>query len=140
MIGVATAASHAELARRDDPEWGSAGWRVAGRGRIDDRAPVPCTLVINPDGSWAARIAVFTFAGQVDIFFVADAGGHFCGPAFVNRSGADSAPFNMYTELIGAGPLLIAHPADASAALPDAETVDAEVVDEPEVGSPPSAP
>lgn len=105
------------------------GWRLRGTARIDSRKPVPAVLTIRADGSWFAQVANFTFAGQVDLYFDADAGGHFCGPAFVGSSRADSAPFAMCTDLIGSGPLLVVKPDQIPLALPDAEMVDAEVVD-----------
>lgn len=104
-------------------------WRIYGRATIDDRPAVSCTLTVNPDGTWAAEIATFTLAGQVDLMMEAREGGHFCGPAFVGYSRADSAPFKMRTELIGCGPLLVVDPSTVQGALPDAKMVDAEVVE-----------
>jgi len=105
-----------------------AGWRITGRAQIDERPPVSCALTICADGTWSATLATFTIAGQVDLFLVSDEGGHFCGPASVERSRADSYPFAMQTDLAGVGPLLVVAP---ESALPDLdEMLDAEVVEE----------
>lgn len=106
------------------------GWRIPGLGTIDERPPVSCTLTINPDGTWAAEIATFTLAGQVDLMLQTREGGQFCGPAFVGHSRADSGPFAMRTELVGNGPLLVVDPRTALGELPAAaEFVEAEVVE-----------
>lgn len=105
-------------------------WRLRGRGAIDDRPPAPCVLRINADGTWSAEIATFTFAGDVDLLVETEAGGHFCGPAFVERSRADSDPLTMRTVLTGTGPLLMVAPGHAgSAVLPTQEILDAEEVE-----------
>jgi hypothetical protein len=104
-------------------------WRLAGKAAIDKRPPVRCDLVLRADGTWAAEIATFTLANQVDLYFTAAAGGEFCGPAFVGYSRADSAPFAMRTELIGMGPLLVVDPSTMPAVLPAADMLDAEVVE-----------
>lgn len=109
----------------------SEGWQVIGRAQIDERPPVAASLTICADGYWSAEVATFTLAGQVDLMFFADAGGHFCGPAFVERSKAttDHGPLQMGTLLTGNGPLLVVNPADALPELPSAEMVEGEVVD-----------
>jgi hypothetical protein len=105
------------------------GWTVRGRARIDDRPPVSCELTIRADGTWSAQVATFTFAGEVDLFLVSTDGGHFCGPAAVASSRADSgAGLSMRTALDGIGPLMVATPQKAPE-LPDAEMVDGEVID-----------
>lgn len=106
------------------------GWRLTGRARIDNRPPVPCTLLIRADGTWSAGIAQFTFADTVDLLFESDAGGQFCGPAYVDGSRVDTHPFGMRTGLTGTGPLLVVAPDQAGLLeLGDAEILDAEVVE-----------
>ncbi len=102
-------------------------WQLTGVGIIDGRRAA-CTLTIGPGGSWAADLATFTMAGEVDLLFVSDAGGHFCGPASVVSSRIDSDPFRAATMLYGSGPLMIAAPADALPGLLDSGTLDGEVV------------
>jgi hypothetical protein len=107
------------------------GWYLTGRAQIDDRPPVRADLRILPSGTWTARVATFTLAGQVDLMFVADGGGHFCGPAFVLISRANTdAGLKMGTELVGVGPLLVVDPASVLPELPPPDgMVDGEVVD-----------
>lgn len=119
---MTTALERTEHARAVD------GWRIYGRAAIDNRPPARCSLFIGADGKWSADLSTFTFADTVDLFFVADAGGHFCGPAFVERSRAD--PFSATTTLTGVGPLLVVDPSDVKPELPgDEEIVDGEVVE-----------
>lgn len=106
-----------------------AGWAVYGTAAIDQRPPVGCILTVQSNGSWCAELSTFTLAGDVDLMFVSDAGGHFCGPATVARSRADSEPLRATTELIGAGPLLIAVPGDAELEGVDVDVLDGEVVE-----------
>lgn len=103
-------------------------WYVRGQAQIDERPPAPCTLSIGSDGNWTAEVAQFTLAGELDLLFTSSVGGRFCGPASVARSGADSYPFAMVTELTGTGPLLVVA-ADQHPALPAADMVDGEVVE-----------
>lgn len=103
------------------------GWRIAGLATIGDRPPARAVLVIRANGQWAADVAQFTFAGDLDLFFQSEAGGHFCGPATVARSRADSQPFATSTHLIGTGPLLVVAPSEVPE-LPDGTMVDGEVV------------
>lgn len=107
------------------------GWRVHGHARIDERLGAPCVLVVRADGTWSAEVATFTLAGTVDLFLVSTEGGHFCGPADVERSRADSHPFAMRTVLRGSGPLLVVAPGTVQPELPSAEVIlDAEVVED----------
>lgn len=105
------------------------GWRLYGRATIDDRRPVRCSLVVAADGTWRADLATFTFADTVDLFFIADAGGHFCGPAFVEHSRADSAPLQASTALTGTGPLLVVAPEQVRPELAGEAILDGEVLD-----------
>ena len=105
----------------------SGGWALRGQATIDGRPPSPAALRVNPDGTWTAEVYTFTFAGELDLFFVSEQGGHFCGPTFVERSRADSHPIRAITELRGTGPLLVVAPARAE--LPADEVIDAEVVE-----------
>lgn len=106
------------------------GWRINGLARIDDRPATPCTLLIRADGTWSAGIAQFTFADTVDLLFESDAGGHFCGPAFVDGSRVDTDPLGMRTALTGTGSLLVVAPNQTgSLELTDAEILDVEVVE-----------
>lgn len=107
-----------------------AGWWLNGTAKIDYRDAVSAALVIRSDGTWAAEVAIFTLAGEVELYFDSDAGGQFCGPAFVGRSRAGTYPFRMVTELIGTGPLLVVAPHQVQVALPDAEMMEGEVVEE----------
>jgi hypothetical protein len=102
-------------------------WQLHGTGVIDGRH-ASCTLTIGDSGSWAADLATFTMLGEVDLLFVSDAGGHFCGPASVASSRLDSDPFRAVTMLYGAGPLMIVAPGGALPELPDGGTLDGEVV------------
>lgn len=104
------------------------GWRVYGRAAIDNRPPARCSLFIGADGGWHANLSTFTFADTVDLFFIADAGGHFCGPAFVERSRADTDPFSATTVLTGRGPLLVVAPDQARELVPAEEILNGEVV------------
>lgn len=103
-------------------------WCVNGQAKIDERRPVPCVLVVRSDGTWSAEVATFTLAGNVDLFLISDSGGHFCGPAEVARSRADTDPLRAFTELVGSGPLLVVAPQTAPE-LPEAY-VEGEVVSE----------
>lgn len=110
----------------------TSAWHLRGRGRIDDRPAMHCTLTIRSDGSWSAEIAQFTLANDVDLFFEAvDGGGHFCGPAFVKVSRADThSGLRMGTVLTGTGPLLVVKPGDGERlALESEAMVDGEVVE-----------
>lgn len=104
-------------------------WQVYGSATIDDRPASPCTLTVRPDGHWSAVVSTFTLAGEVELLLVGDCGGHFCGPATVVRSRADSHPLTAVTELEGSGPLLVVAPEMVG---PD--VLDAEVLDELESG------
>lgn len=104
-------------------------WRLYGRGTIDDRQPVRCSLSIAADGTWRADLSTFTLADTADLFFISDAGGHFCGPVFVERSRADTVPFNASTTLTGTGPLLVVAPEQVRPELLGEEILDGEVVD-----------
>ena len=121
-----------EVALRPEAE---SGWRLAGRARIDDRPSAGAYLTIRADGTWFARVSTFTLGDVIDLYFEASGGGHFCGPAFVGRSHADSDPLTMQTELLGHGPLLVVDPRTAAAELPGEEVVDAEVVESPAVAA-----
>lgn len=89
----------------------TAEWTLYGRAAVDQRPPSGCALTIRADGSWVAEVATFTLAGNVDLLFTSDAGGRFCGPAFVERSRADTEPtLRGQTGLTAAGPLLVIGP------------------------------
>jgi hypothetical protein len=107
-----------------------AEWRINGRATIDYRPAASCILTVRSNGTWSADLALFTLAGAAELFFVADDGGHFCGPASVARSRADSDPFAMHTRLDGAGPLLVVDPSSVLPEIEDDPMLDGEVVDE----------
>jgi hypothetical protein len=103
------------------------GWRLFGHASIDTRPPARCSLRIRADGTWSADLATFTLADTVDLYLTTDAGGQFCGPAFVERSRADTEPFSATTTLTGVGPLLVVAPSHRPT-LPAEEILEAEVV------------
>lgn len=108
------------------PRQTSEGWRIRGFAQIDDRPATACVLTIRPDGTWSALVGTFTFASQVDLLVTSADGGQFCGPAFVERSRADTGG-GLGTELQGVGPLLVV--AHRNPELGNVEMVDGEVVD-----------
>lgn len=103
-------------------------WWVGGQALIDDRPATAADLWIGADGTWRAEVATFTLANQVEVYFESTRGGHFYGPAFVERSRADSDPLTMRTALIGVGPLLVVAP-DQVAELPADEVIDVQEVE-----------
>lgn len=107
-----------------------AAWRLTGQAELPHRPEAAARLTIRADGTWSAEVAQFTLLGELDLLFVADDGGHFCGPAFVERSAADDAHgVRMGTWLTGTGPLLVVNPGEALPELPGEAMVDGEVVE-----------
>jgi len=119
-----------ELARLEPQPRRIKEWRLSGRTALPHRPPAPAWLTIRADGSWSAEVAQFTLLGELDLLFIADDGGHFCGPAFVERSAANDAHgVRMGTWLTGTGPLLVVKPSDDLHELLDAAMVDGEVIE-----------
>lgn len=106
-------------------------WRIPGRGSMDDGLATAGVLWIRADGTWGAEVSMFTLGNQVDLLFESNQGGHFCGPAFVERSRVDSNVFAMRTVLTGVGPLLIVAPGRTGdlAELAAQEVIEAEEVE-----------
>ncbi len=93
---------------------------VIGLGGVAERIHLPAIR----------RVHSFTLAGACDLMLISAEGGQFCGPATVARSQAHSDPFAAYTELVGAGPLLVVAPSQREQLqIEDAEMVDGEVVE-----------
>ena len=106
----------------------TAHWWIYGTAAIDGRPPVGARLQINTDGTWSARVDTFTLADTVDLMFRSAAGGDFCGPAFVEKSEAHTAPLRGSTALTGVGPLLVVDPTTVIPELPAAADLEGEVV------------
>lgn len=120
-----------ELERVDAPVQRVAEWRLTGRAQLPHRPEAFAWLTVRADGTWSAEVTEFTLLGELDLLFVADGGGHFCGPAFVERSAAnDTQGVRMGTWLTGTGPLLVVDPGSSLPELPPSgDMVEGEVVD-----------